>query len=156
MTLNSFPLSATDGHKGCVPQTHIATYLQGRRTTTRPRLQWINWKSIGLFPALRHDEIRLLSGRTTILTQKIILFRFLFVSLHPQNKKDRDLAQLVAYYVRDVGVAGSSPVIPTYPRRQAYIRLVSFAFYGLRIFSFRSVKMQILSHSYSEFVLTAW
>ena len=105
---------------------------------------------------MRHDEIRLLSGRTTILTEKIILFRFLFVSLHPQNKKDRDLAQLVAYYVRDVGVAGSSPVIPTYSRRQADMRLVSSAFYGLPIFSFRSVKMQILSHSYSEFVLTAW
>ena len=26
---------------------------------------------------------------------------------------NRDLAQLVAHYVRDVGVAGSSPVIPT-------------------------------------------
>ncbi len=27
--------------------------------------------------------------------------------------RHRDLAQLVAHYVRDVGVAGSSPVIPT-------------------------------------------
>jgi hypothetical protein len=30
--------------------------------------------------------------------------------LQPQS---RDVAQLVAHYVRDVGVAGSSPVIPT-------------------------------------------
>ena len=59
----------------------------GRRITAKPWLQWINWKWAELFPALRHDEIRLLSGRTTILTEKIILFRFLFVSLHPQNKK---------------------------------------------------------------------
>ncbi len=30
-----------------------------------------------------------------------------------QDGKHRDVAQLVAHYVRDVGVAGSSPVIPT-------------------------------------------
>lgn len=28
----------------------------------------------------------------------------------------RDVAQLVAYHVRDVGVAGSNPVIPTTPK----------------------------------------
>lgn len=28
-------------------------------------------------------------------------------------KQKRNVAQLVAHYVRDVGVAGSSPVIPT-------------------------------------------
>ena len=30
----------------------------------------------------------------------------------------RDVAQLVAHYVRDVGVASSSPVIPTYAKRR--------------------------------------
>ena len=40
----------------------------------------------------------------------------------------RDLAQLVAYYVRDVGVAGSSPVIPTKPEDEPVFVLRLFAF----------------------------
>ena len=48
--------------------------------------------------------------------------RFSFVSIEnmstfaaqTKNKRcNRNVAQLVAHYVRDVGVAGSSPVIPT-------------------------------------------
>ena len=30
------------------------------------------------------------------------------------STNERNVAQLVAYYVRDVGVAGSNPVIPTF------------------------------------------
>ncbi len=36
----------------------------------------------------------------------------------------RDVAQMVAYHVRDVGVAGSSPVIPTFQ----YLRKCLFKF----------------------------
>ena len=43
----------------------------------------------------------------------------------------RDLAQLVAYYVRDVGVAGSSPVIPTKPEDEPLFVLRLFLFYLL-------------------------
>ena len=41
---------------------------------------------------------------------------------------NRDLAQLVAHYVRDVGVAGSSPVIPN-PDQAVESMLLSTAFF---------------------------
>ena len=43
------------------------------------------------------------------------------------RKSNRDLAQLVAHVVRDDGVAGSSPVIPTtFKKRIKKIVLVRF------------------------------
>ena len=39
----------------------------------------------------------------------------------------RDVAQLVAHYVRDVGVAGSNPVIPT----EESVRIYPLVFYAL-------------------------
>ena len=45
------------------------------------------------------------------------------VSLHSL----RDVAQLVAHYVRDVGVASSSPVIPTKKRQEEPSLLVVFS-----------------------------
>ena len=41
------------------------------------------------------------------------VFQKNIVSLHPLIKSIRDVAQLVAHYVRDVGVGRSSRLIPT-------------------------------------------
>lgn len=46
--------------------------------------------------------------------EKICTFAFGSAFILTERKQNyRDVAQLVAYYVRDVGVASSSPVIPT-------------------------------------------
>ena len=40
-------------------------------------------------------------------------FTFFLVPLQPLTSRKRDVAQLVAHYVRDVGVGRSSRLIPT-------------------------------------------
>ena len=60
--------------------------------------------------------------------------------------RHRDLAQLVAHYVRDVGVAGSSPVIPT--RRGQQVgdsMLASFGFWSF-------IKLDIWTERHNNFV----
>ena len=54
----------------------------------------------------------------------------------------RDLAQLVAYYVRDVGVAGSSPVIPTKPEDEPVFVLRLFAFISFPVFVIETPTLQ--------------
>ena len=57
----------------------------------------------------RYCKDRVFAISKQIFLVKIPLFHKFGVSLQP----NRDVAQLVAYYVRDVGVASSNPVIPT-------------------------------------------
>ena len=45
------------------------------------------------------------------LSEILHVFQKIALPLHPQN---RDVAQLVAHYVRDVGVGRSSRLIPTF------------------------------------------
>ena len=45
----------------------------------------------------------------------------------------RDVAQLVAHYVRDVGVASSSPVIPTNKKEECFSEHSSF-FVGIAFY----------------------
>ena len=63
---------------------------------------------------------------TTFATakQKEVLCCF-FMRLH------RDVAQLVAHYVRDVGVASSSPVIPTNKKEECFSEHSSFLLVSL-------------------------
>ena len=56
-------------------------------------------------------KVRFFFRTSKILSRKISLLSKNALPLHHFNK--RDLAQLVAHVVRDDGVAGSSPVIPT-------------------------------------------
>ena len=65
------------------------------------------------------DTIKIKQVRSTNKTvktknnrQKFALFQKNIVPLHPLNS-NRDVAQLVAHYVRDVGVGRSSRLIPT-------------------------------------------
>ena len=51
-------------------------------------------------------------AKNQIFSSKLLIFHFFDVSLHPL-KQNRDVAQLVAHYVRDVGVGRSSRLIPT-------------------------------------------
>ena len=50
----------------------------------------------------------------------------------------RDVAQLVAHYVRDVGVGRSSRLIPT-KKRQAVHLFAVFVFRWFRVFSYLSL-----------------
>lgn len=60
--------------------------------------------------------------------------------------RHRDLAQLVAHYVRDVGVAGSSPVIPTKRGQQVGdSMLASFGFETL-------LKLDIWTERHNNYV----
>ena len=53
----------------------------------------------------------LFSPHFEFLSEILHVFQKIALPLHPQN---RDVAQLVAHYVRDVGVGRSSRLIPTF------------------------------------------
>ena len=55
-----------------------------------------------------------------------------------KTKSNRDVAQLVAHYVRDVGVGRSSRLIPT-KKRQAVHLFAVFVFRWFRVFSYLSL-----------------
>ena len=68
------------------------------------------------------------------------------VPLHPQN---RDVAQLVAHYVRDVGVGRSSRLIPTKVRMEVTdiqwlpFLLITFLITFLLFLSFHTTQKQL-------------
>ena len=62
--------------------------------------------------------------------------------------KKRDVAQLVAHYVRDVGVAGSSPVIPTHKKTSREILEVFCGANGIRTSDTRIFSPMLYQLSY--------
>ena len=68
------------------------------------------------------------SVNTQIFQSKNIIVADFCVTLHVQIARLRDLAQLVAHYVRDVGVGRSSRLIPTLLAERKAERLSLFCF----------------------------
>ena len=93
---------------------------------------------------------------TKIFFQKISFIPEKAVPLH--RFCERDVAQLVAHYVRDVGAAGSSPVIPTRDLTAVYSSeyaafFVIYHFTELRIYSCGVANIALLSCEYRRKVL---
>ena len=69
-------------------------------------------------------KIRFLTHLCKLLTIKFTQFNFLMYLC----TRNRDVAQLVAYYVRDVGVGRSSRLIPTDGSRKVFFLLLFLLF----------------------------
>ena len=117
----------------------------------------MDFQSIALPPELRHQVAMLFGimlfpycgckgsafsltpqifrGKFSIYFYSIDIFEILPIFFRCLQKKlylcsrYRDVAQLVAHYVRDVGVASSSPVIPTNKKRNALRSIPLFGWY---------------------------
>ena len=85
------------------------------------------------------------SVNTQIFQSKNIIVADFYVTLHVQIARLRDLAQLVAHYVRDVGVGRSSRLIPTLLEERKAKRLSLFCFIMARVGGQELVNNPVLS-----------
>ena len=92
-----------------------------------------NWKVVVSRLRVQRYNFFLNSTNISLFFFKFLFFAFLFRLFEKKwylCTQNRDVAQLVAHYVRDVGVASSSPVIPTRKGKQPQVVASLFALQG--------------------------
>ncbi len=104
-------------HKeACLSFPHFFIYLSIIETFLHPFTKELQHLVCNLSPKTR---------LTTKLSRSNCQLSIIFRTFAADYRKNRDVAQLVAHYVRDVGVACSSHVIPT---RKAHRNIVAMGF----------------------------